>query len=217
MRVDLHELMDTYEGSEFEIGNSCDVSAEKIQQLIRTKTVNHHKVHVARIAVIAAMFIICLGTTALATTDLFETVSRFLSSSLDVKFGGMGNDGMPVVATVECGTDMNVDLRSGESVLIVNDDGSWYFSEGQKIEIIVEIETRGVRVEHDPGYAISIGCIRCDKEGNAIEREDIYGEQIFESAVCTYEIPETGYYYFYFQHVSSDPYELDYFTVNIVE
>lgn len=217
MKVNYYDLLDTYEADGFALGSSCDVSQDKIVTMTRSHIGAGRRGHFARIAVIAAALIFCLGTTVLATTDVLGMLSQFLSSSLDIKFGGSGNSGREVVATVDSGTDLNVSMYNGESVLIANDGSSWYFTEGQKVEISTEIQTPGVRVENDPGYSIDFGCIRCDGEGNAIERQDIYHAQIFDTATYTYEIPKTGYYYFYFQHVSSDRYKLQTFEVKIVE
>lgn len=217
MKVDFYDLLDTYEESEIKIGTSCGVSPSKIKDRTIKQVRRKQDFCPARIAVIAAVLVLCLGTTVLATSDLFAAVVDYLRASVDKDFGGNGDSGPDILATVSAGEDMDVSLYNGEAVFITNEGESWYFSEGQMVDVCVKINTEGIRSENDPGYGVYYGYVRCDENGNAMEQKEIYHEQIFCTSSRTFEIPEDGFYYFYFLHVSSDRYELDTFMVNVEE
>lgn len=217
MKIDFYDLLDQYEETEIMPNTKCRIAPDRIISSTKKKLVHKRNLRLVRIAAIAAVLVLCLGTTVLATTDVLGTVINYMRSSVDKDFGGNGKDGPDIVSTVSAGTDLNISLYNGDAVFLTNGEGNWYFTEGQMVDILVEIDTSGVRSENNAGYGVYYGYVRCDAEGNALEQNRIYSEQTFERSACHFEVPEDGYYYFFFLHVSSDIYELDTFTVELAE
>lgn len=219
MKVNLYDLMDAYEDVSVEIEPESPVSVQRVQKLTMKKIQTQQSRHprTGRLLLIAAVIVLCLGTTTLAaTTGLFDSLERYLYNTLSWRFGVSPEDprnGFDFVAEVSCGTGLNVSMNNGDIALITKDGSPWSLEQGQTVNISVQIRTGGRRVANDPGYGINVSYVRVGADGTLLDTQDICTPQIFDSTEAVFEVPETGDYYFYFIHMSSDSYILDTFTV----
>lgn len=219
MKVNLYDLMDAYEDTSVEIQPAKEVSAQRVRDLTvqKIQTQQPRRPRTGRLLLMAAVIVLCLGTTALAATaGLFDSLERHLYNTLSWRFGVSPEDprnGFDFVAEVSCGTGLNVSMNNGDIALITKDGSPWSLEQGQTVNISVKIRTGGRRVANDPGYGINVSYVRVGADGTLLDTQDICTPQIFDSTAAVFEVPETGDYYFYFMHMSSDPYILDTFTV----
>lgn len=175
---------------------ACPLAFGEVGVKERVKSVMNYKKPAFWIIILAVIICITVALCFLTDpVDMLDSDSDFVLED--------------VIATVSVGDELDDNITlNGDTLILENDGGFWYFEKGQNIDVSITFKNDGSSMSMK-----TVGYIYCGDGSKHLYSNKIFSNQDVGKSNGSFKAPESGYYLFCFRNYSASWLQLTSFDV----